>query len=63
LPGALATAIVPGPAGRLVPRRLRQVIAEGRVPPGNRVRYHAMEQLGYFPTESSEHFAEYVPCT
>jgi len=27
----------------------------------NRVRYEVMCQLGYFPTESSEHFAEYVP--
>ncbi|MCK0141244.1 alpha-glucosidase/alpha-galactosidase [Aliiroseovarius sp. F20344] len=28
---------------------------------GNKVRYEVMEQLGYFCTESSEHFAEYVP--
>lgn len=41
--------------------RLHQVIAEGRVPPGNRVRYEVMRHLGYFVTESSEHFAEYVP--
>ena len=27
----------------------------------NRVRYEVMEHLGRFPTESSEHFAEYVP--
>jgi alpha-galactosidase len=27
----------------------------------NLVRYEAMEHLGYFVTESSEHFAEYVP--
>ena len=27
----------------------------------NKVRYEVMEQLGYFCTESSEHFAEYVP--
>lgn len=27
----------------------------------NRVRYEVMEHLGYFVTESSEHFAEYVP--
>lgn len=27
----------------------------------NRVRYEAMMHLGYFVTESSEHFAEYVP--
>lgn len=27
----------------------------------NRVRYEVMTRLGYFVTESSEHFAEYVP--
>jgi alpha-galactosidase len=27
----------------------------------NRVRYEVMSQLGYFVTESSEHFSEYVP--
>ncbi|MEO1788441.1 MAG: alpha-glucosidase/alpha-galactosidase [Pseudomonadota bacterium] len=27
----------------------------------NKVRYEVMEHLGYFCTESSEHFAEYVP--
>ena len=27
----------------------------------NRVRYKVLEHLGYFVTESSEHFAEYVP--
>lgn len=41
--------------------RLRQVIAEGRVPDWNRVRYEILARLGYFVTESSEHFAEYVP--
>jgi alpha-galactosidase len=40
---------------------IRKVIAENRVPKGNRVRYHMFERLGYFVTESSEHFAEYVP--
>jgi alpha-galactosidase len=30
-------------------------------PDWNRVRYKALEHLGYFVTESSEHFAEYVP--
>ena len=40
---------------------LRQVIAEGRVPDWNRVRYDMLERLGYFVTESSEHFSEYVP--
>jgi alpha-galactosidase len=41
--------------------RLRQVRAEGRVPDWNRVRYEMLARLGYFVTESSEHFAEYVP--
>lgn len=42
---------------------------EGRIPKPNRhsprcpnkVRYEMMTRLGYFVTESSEHFAEYVP--
>jgi alpha-galactosidase len=37
------------------------VIDEGRVPGWNRVRYEAFKRLGYFVTESSEHFSEYVP--
>ncbi len=41
--------------------RLRQVIHEGRVPDWNRVRYEMLLRLGYFVTESSEHFSEYVP--
>lgn len=41
--------------------KLQQLIAEGRVPAWNRVRYEMFRELGYFPTESSEHFAEYVP--
>jgi alpha-galactosidase len=41
--------------------RLRQVIEEEQVPEWNRVRYEAFKRLGYFVTESSEHFAEYVP--
>lgn len=41
--------------------RLRQIGAEGRAPAWNRVRYEMLRQLGYFPTESSEHFSEYVP--
>ncbi|HET8629071.1 MAG TPA: alpha-glucosidase/alpha-galactosidase [Thermomicrobiales bacterium] len=40
---------------------LRRVIAEGRVPDDNRVRYEMLRRTGYFVTESSEHFAEYVP--
>jgi alpha-galactosidase len=38
-----------------------KVIEEGRVPPDNRVRYEMLRRLGYFVTESSEHFSEYVP--
>lgn len=41
--------------------RLRQVLAEGRVPDSNRVRYEMFKRLGYFVTESSEHFSEYTP--
>jgi alpha-galactosidase len=40
---------------------LRQVVEEGRVPTWNRVRYDIFTRLGYFVTESSEHFSEYVP--
>lgn len=40
---------------------IRQVIHEGRVPEHNRVRYEMFKRLGYFVTESSEHFSEYVP--
>jgi alpha-galactosidase len=40
---------------------IRQVVTEGRVPDGNRVRYEMLTRLGYFVTESSEHFAEYTP--
>ncbi len=40
---------------------IRRVIDEGRVPAWNRVRYAMFERLGYFVTESSEHFSEYVP--
>jgi alpha-galactosidase len=40
---------------------IRRVYDEGRVPGWNRVRYEMFNRLGYFVTESSEHFAEYVP--
>ena len=47
---------------------LHRAYAEGRAPkPGwnprcpNKVRYEMMKRLGYFVTESSEHFAEYTP--
>lgn len=41
--------------------RIRQVIDEGRVPDWNRVRYEIFKRVGYFVTESSEHFSEYTP--
>jgi alpha-galactosidase len=41
--------------------RIRQVVEQGRVPDWNRVRYEVFTRLGYFVTESSEHFSEYVP--
>jgi alpha-galactosidase len=41
--------------------RIRRVIEEGRVPDWNRVRYEVFRHFGYFVTESSEHFSEYVP--
>ncbi len=49
---------------------LQQGYAEGRFPTTasqrqprcpNKVRYEMLRRLGYFVTESSEHFAEYVP--
>ena len=40
---------------------IRQVLEEGRQPEWNRVRYEMFKRLGYFVTESSEHFSEYVP--
>lgn len=40
---------------------IHAVAAEGRVPEWNRVRYEVFKRLGYFVTESSEHFSEYVP--
>jgi alpha-galactosidase len=41
--------------------RLRELAERGEVPATNLVRYEALRRLGYFVTESSEHFAEYVP--
>ena len=41
--------------------RIREVSASHRMPPHNRVRYDLLDRFGYFVTESSEHFAEYVP--
>ncbi|WGF88428.1 alpha-glucosidase/alpha-galactosidase [Marinivivus vitaminiproducens] len=40
---------------------IRKVLDEARVPDWNRVRYEVLRHFGYFVTESSEHFAEYVP--
>jgi alpha-galactosidase len=40
---------------------LLQLVEDGRVPDGNRVRYELLKHFGAFVTESSEHFAEYVP--
>jgi alpha-galactosidase len=40
---------------------LRRVLAEDRQPQDNLVRYEMLKRLGYFVTESSEHFSEYVP--
>lgn len=40
---------------------LRKIAASGNAPEENRVRYEIMQRFGYFVTESSEHFAEYVP--
>src|SRR5512133_3329006 len=40
---------------------VRKLIEEGRVPPWNSVRYEMFRRLGYYVTESSEHFSEYVP--
>ena len=38
-----------------------KVLDEGRQPDSNRVRYETFKRLGYFVTELSEHFSEYVP--
>jgi alpha-galactosidase len=40
---------------------LRHAAAEKGVPENDRVRYEVFDRLGYFVTESSEHFSEYVP--
>ena len=55
--------------GRDLYPALRRGYAEGRLPKPpllmprcpNKVRYEVMDHLGYLCTESSEHFAEYVP--
>ena len=40
---------------------IRRVLASGKVPNWNRVRYEVLKHFGYFVTESSEHFSEYTP--
>ena len=40
---------------------LRQFAAARREPAWERVRFEVMRRFGYFVTESSEHFSEYVP--
>ena len=40
---------------------LRQLAAERREPAWERVRFEVFRNFGYFVTESSEHFSEYVP--
>ena len=40
---------------------LYPALREVTPPSGNRVRYEVLRHLGHFVTESSEHFAEYVP--
>lgn len=47
--------------GRDLYPELMRIVEEGREPPENRVRYEVLRRLGSFVTESSEHFAEYVP--
>ncbi len=48
-------------AGRDLYPDLRRVLAEGPPPAHDRVRFEILRRLSYFVTESSEHFAEYVP--
>ncbi len=40
---------------------IQKVVDDGRQPDWNRVRYEMFTRLGYFVTELSEHFSEYVP--
>src|SRR5689334_3438021 len=41
--------------------KILKVLDENRQPDWNRVRYEMFKRLGYFVTESSEHFSEYTP--
>lgn len=47
--------------GRDLYPELRRIADERREPPHERVRFEMLRRLGYFVTESSEHFSEYVP--
>jgi len=47
--------------GRDLYPELRRLLVEGKVPDHDRVRFDVFRRFGYFVTESSEHFAEYVP--
>ncbi|CAN5633563.1 alpha-glucosidase/alpha-galactosidase [soil metagenome] len=40
---------------------LKQLLASGHYPAFERVRFSLLRDFGYFVTESSEHFSEYVP--
>ena len=60
LPGRLLQESLPGPRPRLSRGPLPQAQPlNPRCP--NKVRYEMLTRLGYFVTESSEHFAEYTP--
>jgi alpha-galactosidase len=41
--------------------QIRKVLEQNRQPSWNLVRYEIFKRFGYFVTESSEHFSEYVP--
>jgi alpha-galactosidase len=41
--------------------QIKKVVEAGNVPEWNRVRYEMLKRVGYFVTESSEHFSEYTP--
>jgi alpha-galactosidase len=47
--------------GRDLYPELKRVAAERREPAFERVRFEMLRRLGFFVTESSEHFSEYVP--
>jgi alpha-galactosidase len=47
--------------GRDLYPELRRLAEAGEIPAFERVRFEVFRRLGYFVTESSEHFSEYVP--